>query len=419
MARSPWKALEQTCWRAPKFARRIWRAAIDVFAHHGIVPAESIYQQERKHLKKSLLCTAAALAVCLGAGAAQAQIKIGVAGPLTGSNAAFGTQLKVGADLAVADINAKGGLMGKKIVETVVDDACDPKQAVTAANQLVADGVVLVDGHFCSASSIPASKVYADNGIVEISPASTNPQYTDDASSNLIFRTCGRDDQQGKVAAEYIAKHFKGLKVAVLDDNSTYGKGIGDQVRMNLAKLGVPVTYSTSYTAGDKDYSALISRMKQAGIQLVYIGGYYADSGLIMREGATQAFTPQYFSEDAAVTSALWQVAGPSAEGMLMTFPPPAEKEPSAAAAVAELTAAKEDPTGYVLYSYATIQIWAEAAKKAGSTKPSLVAKELKSGGPWASVLGPVTFDKKGDVVNAAYAIYKWHDGNYAVFAMN
>jgi branched-chain amino acid transport system substrate-binding protein len=370
-------------------------------------------------LKKSLFCTAAAIALSIGfaAAPAKAQIKVGVAGPLTGSNAAFGTQLKVGADLAVADINAKGGVLGKQLQEVAVDDACDPKQAVSAANQLVSDGVVVVDGHFCSASSIPASKVYADNGILEISPASTNPQYTDDGSP-FTFRTCGRDDQQGKVAADYIAAHFKGLKVAVLDDNSTYGKGIADQVRMNLAKLGVPVTYSTSYTAGDKDYSALISRMKQAGIQLVYIGGYYADSGLIMRQGASQGFTPQYFSEDAAVTSALWQVAGPAAEGMLMTFPPPAEKEPSAAAAVAELTAAKQDPSGYVLYSYATIQVWAEAAEKIKSVKPALVAKELKAGGPWPSVLGPISFDSKGDVVNAAYAIYKWHDGNYAVFAM-
>ncbi len=366
-------------------------------------------------MRKILFTSAALLAISTGT--AHAQIKIGVAGPLTGSNAAFGTQLKTGADLAVSDLNAEGGVLGQKVQEFVVDDACDPKQAVSAANNLVTDGVVMVDGHFCSASSIPASKVYSDNGILEITPASTNPKYTDEGTQ-FTFRTCGRDDQQGLVAAEYIAKHFPAAKIAVLDDNSTYGKGIADQVRMNLAKLGVVVAYNTSYTAGEKDYSALISRLKQAGIDLVYIGGYYSDSGLIMREGAAQGYTPQYFSEDAAVTSALWQIAGPTAEGMLMTFPPPAEKSPAAAKAVAELTALKEDPTGYVLYSYATIQIWAEAAAKAGTTDPGKVAAELKAGGPWPSVLGPVSFDAKGDVVNAAYAIYKWHDGNYAVYAL-
>jgi branched-chain amino acid transport system substrate-binding protein len=366
-------------------------------------------------LRKILLSTAALLA--FGTGLAQAQVKIGLAGPLTGDNAAFGVQMKSGADLAVADINKAGGVLGQQIQEVTVDDACDPKTAVSVANTLVSDGVVMVDGHFCSASTIPASKVYSDNGILEISPASTNPAYTDQGTA-FTFRTCGRDDQQGKVAAEYIADHFKNAKIAVLDDNSTYGKGIADQVRANLAKLGMPIAYNTSYTAGDKDYSALISRMKQQGITLVYIGGYYSDSGLILRQGAAQGFTPQYVSEDAAVTAALWQIAGPTAEGMLMTFPPPAEKDPAAAKAVAELATLKEDPTGYVLYSYATIQIWAEAAQKAGTTDPGKVAAELKSGGPWASVLGPVSFDAKGDVVNAAYAIYKWHNGNYAVYAL-
>ncbi|MGE4481304.1 branched-chain amino acid ABC transporter substrate-binding protein [Acidocella sp.] len=366
-------------------------------------------------MRNILLGTAALLA--LGTGLAHAQVKIGVAGPLTGSNAAFGVQLKTGFDLAVDDINKAGGVLGKKLVPIAVDDACDPKTAVSAANTLVSDGVVMVDGHFCSASSIPASKVYTDAGIIEISPASTNPAYTDDGSP-FIFRTCGRDDQQGKVAAEYIAKHFADAKIAVLDDNSTYGKGIADQVRLNLKKLGVKVAYSTSYTAGDKDYSALISRLKAQGITLVYMGGYYADMGLIMRQGAAQGFKPQYFAEDAAVTSALWQVAGSSAEGMLMTFPPPAEKDPAAAKVVAELAALKEDPSGYVLYSYATVQVWAEAAEKAGTTNPTKVAAELKAGGPWQTVLGPITFDSKGDVVNAAYAIWRWHDGNYSMYAM-
>ena len=281
-------------------------------------------------MRNILLSTAAVLAIGFGLGAApaQAQIKIGIAGPLTGSNAAFGTQLKTGADQAVSDINAAGGVLGTETRRR--SRSMMPairKQAVTAANTLVTDGVVMVDGHFCSASSIPAGKVYSDNGIIEISPASTNPAYTDDGSP-FTFRTCGRDDQQGKVAAEYIAKHFKTAKIAVLDDNSTYGKGIADQVRLNLGKLGVPIAYNTSYTAGDKDYSALISRMKQDGITLVYIGGYYADSGLIMREGAAQGFTPQYFSEDAAATPHFWQIAGPAAEGVLLTFPPPAEKAP-------------------------------------------------------------------------------------------
>jgi branched-chain amino acid transport system substrate-binding protein len=367
-------------------------------------------------MRKTLLATVALLG--LAPAVAHAQIKVGVAGPFTGSNAAFGTQLMTGAVQAVADINAAGGVLGKKLELVSADDACDPKQAVTAANTLVTDGVVMVDGHFCSSSSIPAAAVYTDAGIIEISPSSTNPTYTDQGTP-FTFRTCGRDDEQGLVAAKYIAKHYPNAKIAVLDDNSTYGKGIADQVRANLTKLGKTVTYNASYTAGDKDYTALVSRMKQEGITLVYLGGYYADTGLIVRQGATQGFTPTYMSEDAAATQDFWTTAGPAAEGVLLTFPPPAEKESTAAKAVAELTAAKKDPTGYVLYSYATIQVWAEAANKAGTTDGAKVAAELKSGGPWDSVLGPIKFDAKGDVVDAVYSIYKFHDGNYSVFDLN
>jgi branched-chain amino acid transport system substrate-binding protein len=356
---------------------------------------------------------------CLVFGAAApafAQVKIGVVGPLTGPNAAFGAQLRIGADQAMQDINAKGGVLGKPVQEIVLDDACDPKQAVTDANQLVNDGVVFVDGHYCSASTIPASMVYTENGILEISPSSTTPKYTD-AGSKYTFRTCGRDDEQAKVAAAYLVSHEKGRKIAVLDDNSTYGKGIADQMRLDLGKLGDAPTDSQSYTAGDKDFSALISRLKADDIGLVYVGGYYADYGLLMRQGAAQGFHPLWVSESATATNATWQIAGAAAEGSLFTFPPPPAQNPAAAAVVAELKAKNEDPGSYLLYSYAAVQVWAEAANKAHSTRPLKVARELKAAGPWPTVLGPISFDHKGDPVKINYQVYQWHDGAYAVVA--
>jgi branched-chain amino acid transport system substrate-binding protein len=343
-----------------------------------------------------------------------AQVKIGVVGPLTGPNAAFGAQLRTGADQAMQDINAKGGVLGRPIAEIVLDDACDPKQAVTDANQLANDAVVFVDGHYCSASTIPASKVYTDHGILEISPSSTTPKYTD-AGSPYTFRTCGRDDEQARVAASYIALHETGRRIAVLDDNSTYGKGIADQMRLDLGKLGRAPVQSDSYTAGDKDFSAVISRLKAARIGLVYVGGYYADYGLLMREGAAQGFDPVWMSESATATNATWQIAGPAAEGSLFTFPPPPAQNPAAATAVAELKAKGEDPGSYLLYSYAAVQVWAEAANKAHSTKPLRVARELKAAGPWPSALGLISFDRKGDPVKVNYQVYQWHDGAYAL----
>src|SRR5579885_2944328 len=191
--------------------------------------------------------------------AARAQIKIAVVGPITGSNATFGTQMKEGAEQAVADINAKGGVLGKKLVLEIGDDACDPKQAVAVANQLASKKVVFVAGHYCSSSSIPASEVYAESGILQISPASTNPTLTDrGAKFSNVFRVCGRDDQQGSVAGAFIADKFKGKHVAVIDDKSTYGKGLADETRKALAAKGVTPTLNDTVTQGDKDFSALV-----------------------------------------------------------------------------------------------------------------------------------------------------------------
>jgi branched-chain amino acid transport system substrate-binding protein len=212
-------------------------------------------------LKKSLL--GAALAALITLPAMAADVQIGVAGPLTGSNAAAGEQMKIGATQAVEDLNKAGGVLGQKIVLNVADDACDPKQAVSVANQMATKKVVLVAGHYCSGSSIPASKVYLEEGILMISPASTNPKFTDEGGWGT-FRVCGRDDQQGEVAGDYLAKHYKGQKIAILNDNSAYGKGLAVETKKALNAAGVTEAMFDAYTAGEKDYNAVVSRLKQA-----------------------------------------------------------------------------------------------------------------------------------------------------------
>src|ERR1700739_3604919 len=173
-----------------------------------------------------------AAALALGAGGVEAQdIPIAVVGPVTGSNAALGEQMKRGAEMAVADINAKGGVLGQKLDLILADDACDPKQAVAAANDVVGKKVVFVAGHYCSSASIPASAVYNEAGVLQMTPASTNPALTDDAAKkgwNNVFRSCGRDDVQGGVAGKYLAEHFNGKKVAIGHEKTAYGKGIAD-----------------------------------------------------------------------------------------------------------------------------------------------------------------------------------------------
>jgi branched-chain amino acid transport system substrate-binding protein len=365
--------------------------------------------------RNGLLGAVATLAILLGGAAmpASAQIRIAVAGPVTGEYAAFGAQMKAGAEQAVADLNKAGGVLGQQLVLDTGDDACDPKQAVSVANQLASKGVKMVAGHFCSGSSIPASKVYSEEGILQISPGSTNPKYTDEGSWNT-FRVCGRDDEQGKVAGDYLATHFKDEKIAILNDNSAYGKGLADETMKALHAKGGKEVLATAYTPGEKDYSSLVSRLKLAGVTVIYVGGYHTEAGLIIRQAKEQGMKATLVGGDALVTNEFWNIAGDAGTGTMMTFPPDPRLLKSAADVVKEFKAKNVDPEGYVLYTYAAVQIWADAARKIKSTDPKKVAVALKASGNWPSVLGPVSFDKKGDTTGGGYVFFVWKNGAYA-----
>ncbi len=361
-------------------------------------------------MKKLLL--AAAVAAIGFAGVARAEnVVIGTAGPMTGQYASFGAQMKAGFEMAVKDINAAGGVMGKKIEGKVYDDACDPKQAVAVANKAVGDGVAFMAGHFCSGSSIPASKVYEEEGVVMISPASTNPKLTDEGGPN-VFRVCGRDDQQGKTAAEFIAREFPDARVAIFHDKTAYGKGLADEMKKRFNELGKKEVMYGAYTAGEKDYSALVSKLKQNKIDILYLGGYHTEAGLIVRQMRDQGMKTRLMSGDALVTQEYWAITGPAGEGTLMTFSPDPRKNPAAADVVKKFEAAGINPEGYVLYTYAAVQAWKQAAEQAKSTDPAKVMKALHSG-KFKTVLGELSFDKKGDVSLPGYVVYEWKNGKY------
>ena len=360
-------------------------------------------------------------ALAIGAGAVKAQdIPIAVVGPITGSNAALGEQMTRGAKMAVADINASGGVLGKKLDLILADDACDPKQAVAAANEVVGKKVVFVAGHYCSSSSIPASAVYNEAGILQMTPASTNPALTDDAAKKKwanVFRVCGRDDQQGEVAGKFLLEKYKGKKIAIVHDKSTYGKGLADETKKALNAGGVKETLYEAITQGDKDFSSLISRMKQAGVGVIYFGGYHPEAGLILRQAADQGYKPQLMTGDSIATSEFWQISGPAGEGTLFTFPTDPRRSATAAHALEQFKAQGFNPEGFTLFSYAVVQAIADGVKKAGSTDPKAVAKALESGEPFETALGPVKLDAKGDVKDPTYDINKWSNGQYAAIA--
>ncbi|MEO5373935.1 MAG: branched-chain amino acid ABC transporter substrate-binding protein [Alphaproteobacteria bacterium] len=356
------------------------------------------------------LLAAAALTLAT-AGGARADVTIAVVGPMSGSEAAFGEQMRRGAEAVVADINAKGGVLGQPLKLEVGDDACDAKQAVAVANQMVNKKVALVAGHFCSGSSIPASAVYREENILQISPGSTNPKLTEQGFSN-VFRVCGRDDQQGAVAGAHIADKHKGAKVAIVHDKQAYSKGLADETKKTLNAKGVTEVMYETITPGEKDYSALVTKLKAAGADVLFFGGYKTEAGLIVRQMREQGMKTILMGGDALVTLEYWGITGPGGEGTLMTFSPDPRKDPANAELVARFRAQKYEPEAYTLYTYGAIQAWKAAAEKAGSTDPKKVEAALK-GGKFNTVLGHIGFDAKGDVSAPGYVVYVWHNGQY------
>lgn len=357
-------------------------------------------------MSRVVLSGVAVAATLVFSSGASAQIKVGVAGPLTGPNAAFGAQLKQGAEQAAADINAKGGMNGQKIELVFGDDVSDPKQGVSVANKFVGDGVKFVIGHFNSGVTMPASTVYAENGILMITPSATNPQITERKLWN-VFRTCGRDDQQGEVAGKYIAEKLKGKKVAIVHDKTTYGKGLADETKKAMNKLSVTEVLYEGVNTGEKDFAALVSKIKQAGADIVYWGGLHTEGGLIVRQMRGGGVNAVLMSGDGITTDEFASVGGPGVEGTLMTFPPDPQKRPEAAEVVKKFAARNFKPESYTLYSYAGLEIVAAAANAVKANDAKKVAEHIK-GKTFKTVIGDIGYDQKGDITRPDYVIYTW-----------
>src|SRR5215475_12544252 len=356
--------------------------------------------------------TTLALAFSLGlalAGCGQKDdtIKFGIGGPITGSDAAFGAQLKQGAEQAIADINEAGGILGKKISVSVGDDGGDPRQGVSVANNFMAAGVKYVVGHFNSGVTMPTSEVYQENGILQITPASTNPRITERSMWN-VFRTCGRDDQQGKVAGEFIVKHFKDKKVAVVHDKTTYGQGLADETKKTMNAGGVKEVLYEGINIGDKDFSALVSKIKASGADLVYWGGLHTEGGLIVRQMRDQGVNAPLMGGDGITSDEFATIGGPGVEGTLMTYGPDPRKRAEAKSVVDKFRAKNFEPESYTLYAYAAVQIIKQAAEAANSLDPKKVSETMKSGRKFNTVIGEISYNPKGDITRLDYVMYVW-----------
>ncbi len=364
---------------------------------------------------KTRTIIAGVVACVLSQGAIAKDIKIAVVGAMSGPVAQWGDMEFNGARQAIKDLNAKGGIKGDKLVAVEYDDACDPKQAVAVANKIVNDGIKYVIGHLCSSSTQPASDIYEDEGILMITPGATNPELTQ-RGYQYIMRTAGLDSAQGPTAANYILQKVKPQRIAIIHDKQQYGEGLARSVQDGLKKGGANVVFFDGITAGEKDFSALIARMKKENIDFVYYGGYYPEMGQMLRQAKSTGLKIQFMGPEGVGNASLSNIAGAAAEGMLVTMPKRYDQDPANQPIVAELKAKKKDPSGpYVWITYAAVQSLATALERTGSDDPAALAKDLKANGA-KTVIGPLTWDEKGDLKGFDFGVFQWHaDGSSSV----
>jgi len=356
---------------------------------------------------RTLRTLVAAVGLSVAASQAAADIKIGIAGPMTGPVAQYGDMQFAGARMAIDQINARGGVLGEKLVAVEYDDVCDPKQAVTVANRMVNEGVRFVVGHLCSSSTQPASDIYEDEGILMITPASTSPEITE-RGYELVFRTIGLDSMQGPVAASYIASQNP-KRVAIIHDKQQYGEGIASTVRDTLKSEGVDVVMYEGITAGDKDFSALITKLKQANVDFVYYGGYHPELGLILRQADQANLEARFMGPEGVGNKDINAIAGDAAEGLFVTLPPSFDEKSENKVLVEAFKEKGEDPSGaFVLTSYAAVDLIAQGMEKAKSDDPFDVAAALRKGS-YETPIGTVSYDAKGDMKSFEFVVYEWH----------
>lgn len=339
-------------------------------------------------------------------------IKVAVVGAMSGPIAQWGDMEFNGARQAIKDINAKGGIKGDKLVGVEYDDACDPKQAVAVANKIVNDGIKYVIGHLCSSSTQPASDIYEDEGILMISPGATNPELTQ-RGYQYIMRTAGLDSSQGPTAAKYILETVKPQRIAIIHDKQQYGEGLARSVQDGLKAANANVVFFDGITAGEKDFSALIARLKKENIDFVYYGGYYPEMGQMLRHARSVGLKTQFMGPEGVGNASLSNIAGDAAEGMLVTMPKRYDQDPTNQGIVDALKADKKDPSGpYVWITYAAVQSLATALERTGSDEPLALVKDLKANGA-NTVIGPLNWDEKGDLKGFDFGVFQWHaDGS-------
>ncbi len=366
-------------------------------------------------MKKILLSILSLCFLFFGCQKKEDVIKIGIAGPMTSDQAKMGMDFKNGVSLAVEEWNNKGGVLGKKIEMIISDDQHDPKQAVSVANKMVNDGVIGVIGHFNSSCSIPASDVYNRAGIPMITPASTNPLLTEEGYKKGykgVFRVCGRDDQQGKIAADFVINYLKLKNVAILHDKTTYGQGLADEFKKFLENK-VNVVYYGGVVQGERDFKMVLTAIKVKKPELIFFGGIYPEAGLLVKQAKELGLESKFMSGDGTIDPKFIEIAGaPAAEGTFLTFSPDPKNIPSAKDFIDKYRSRYGEIGPYSIYAYDATNIMLAAIKEANSIEGGSIIDKLHSM-EFNGAIGKIKFDSKGDVTISPYVVWITKSGKF------
>jgi branched-chain amino acid transport system substrate-binding protein len=345
---------------------------------------------------------------------AHSEIVVAVTGPTTGRYAVYGAAMLAGAQLAVEDLNRRGGVVGEKVTLKDADDACDRERAVIAARRLVSEDVRLVVGHYCESASMAAGAIYAGADVIQIIPAMSAGPLSGTKGGPNIFSLSGRAADQGQVAARFIAAHYLGKRVAILHDRTRHGLGHADSVKRALrsgaASGSVSDVLFAPLVAGEKDYGALVARLKDAGTDLVYFGGFPTEAALLVRQMRQAGLEAILMGPDVLAAQEFWELAGTAGEGTLVTHFRDAAQLAAARSIVPRLRERGVEPSPSALRSYTAVMMWAAGAARAGSPRSIDVAR-IFSAGHQETLLGPVTFDERGEGDLPSYAVFRWRQG--------
>jgi len=347
-------------------------------------------------------------------------VKIGIVAPLTGPQSHIGKDMENAVRLAAADANAANIMIGGQPLRFEVmaeDDQADPKMAPVVAQKLADAKVNAVVGHFNSGTTIPASKIYSDAGIPQISPSATNPKYTDQGFKTA-FRVVANDNQQGKVVGEYIARELKAKALAIIDDRTAYGQGVADVVERSAQAAGAKVVAREYTTDRSTDFKAILTKIKGERPDVIFFGGIDTQAGPMLKQMKALGIAAQYVGADGIQSTELFKLGGDAVEGTIASFPGlPLDRMPQGKS-FGERYRAKwnQDVVLYAPQGYDAFNVFVEAMKKAGSTEPAKFLPALAAI-DYTGITGPIKFDDKGDIQDGPITMFKAVGGKWEAIA--